>query len=375
MDICLLINEVAPGGAPTVVLDIVRQTDDPDVSYTVCIIEGERTLVPELREAGATVVDFDASFKFDPRALWRMARFFRRNDFDIVHAHLPYAQFLGRVLGGLGGTESIVSTQHNVPENYHPITRTLERLTRSLDTRTIAVSEGVERAFTGQSARYEPGQHRQWCTIYNGIDAEVFANAVHRAKTEAVRERWGIEDAIVFLNVSRYVDAKAQLDLIAAMESLGERRTDVHLLLVGWGEREPALRAAVEQRGLGNLVTVTGKVPTVHEYYALGDVFVSSSVFEGLPIAHLEAMAAGLPVVATEIAGVTEVVRDGVNGRLVPPKQPEELASAMAESCDNERREPWGTASSRLVREQFSIEQTVEDHLSLYLELANERRK
>lgn len=109
IDICFLINQLAPGGAPTLLLDIVTHTD-VDIQYTICFIEGDDSLALDFRAAGARVVDFGAEFKFDPRALSRMARFFREEEFDVVHAHLPYAQTFGRVFGRLGGANRIVST-------------------------------------------------------------------------------------------------------------------------------------------------------------------------------------------------------------------------------------------------------------------------
>lgn len=371
MHVCFLINQVAPGGAPTLLLDIVRNTDDSDISYTVCVIEGDRSLVEDFENAGAEVVDFRAVFKFDPCALFRMLRFFRRQQFDIIHAHLPYAQILARTFGRLGGHDTIVSTQHNVPENYHPITRTLERLTRPFDSRTIAVSEGVERAFTGDSARYELGQDRQWCTIYNGIDVDEFHQTVVDAEVQSVREQWDVDTEYIYLNISRYVSAKAQTDLLAAMTDVVAQEPDSHLFVVGWGPLEDDLCAAVESYGIDDHVTITGKVPTVHEYYALADAFVSSSVFEGMPIAHLEAMAAGLPLVATDIPGVNEVVVAGENGLLVPPKQPDRLAAAMLDIRSESAT--YGAASLQRVRNEFSIEETVQTHLMLYHELLSER--
>lgn len=372
MHVCFLINQVAPGGAPTLLLDIVRNTDDPDISYTLCVIEGDRSLVDDFEEAGTEVVDFRAAFKFDPRALYRMVRFFRRRQFDVIHAHLPYSQTLGRLFGRLGGHRTIVSTQHNVPDNYHPLTRTLERLTRGLDARTVAVSEGVERAFTGDSARYEPRQHRQWCTIYNGIDVEEFHRAVEDADARSVRDEWGVDAECVYLNVSRYVDAKAQTDLVDAMAEVVADDPDSHLFVVGWGPLEETLRTAVEAHGLQEHVTITGKVPTVHEYYALADVFVSSSVFEGMPIAHLEAMAAGVPLVATDIPGVNEVVVEGETGLLVPPARASRLAEAMRTLRDPALQDQFGTAGRQRVQAEFSIEQTVDTHLTLYRELLAE---
>ncbi|QLH76839.1 glycosyltransferase [Halosimplex rubrum] len=369
MEVCYLINQLAPGGAPTLLLDLVRRTDDPAVSYTVCFIEGDDSLVEDLREAGAEVVDFGASFKFDPRALVRTVCFFRRHEFDVLHAHLPYSQTLGRISALLGTVDAVVSTQHNVPENYHPITRVLERATRPLDDATVAVSTGVERAFRGAAHRYDGTLDDGWCTIYNGVDVGEFEVAVEAADPGSLDIAVD-DDALVYLNVSRYVPAKDQGTLVDAMATVVDREPAARLFIVGWGPKGHSLRERVRQRGLDDAVTVTGRVPSVHPYYALADVFVSSSVFEGLPIAHLEAMAAGLPVVATDIPGVDEVVVDGETGRLVPPESPDALASAMCELTDVNRRTDFSRASRQRVSEEFDIASTVEAHRRLYESLS-----
>lgn len=364
MRLCYLINQLAPGGAPTLVRDIIAELED-NTSVTVCFIEGDDSLVDDLRRNGAEVVDFGAAVKFDPRALFRMVRFFSRRDFDIIHAHLPYAQILGRVCARFGNAEAIVSTQHNVPANYHPVTRTLERFTRPLDDATVAVSEGVERAFRGGSHRYDGTLVDGWCTIYNGIDVEGFTSAVESADCPTKHAMIG-DDDIVFLNVSRYVPAKAQDDLIDAMAVVAEELPGAHLFVVGWGPHEGQLRDRVRDRELSNNVTVTGRVPSVHEYYSMADVFVSSSHFEGMPIAHLEAMAAGLPVVATNIPGVDEVVLEGQTGILVPRRDHRVLAAAMLEMADAGYREGLGSAGRQRAVDEFSIKQTVASHRTLY---------
>jgi len=368
MHVCYLINQLAPGGAPTLLLDLIENTDDEDVSYTVCYIEGDDDLVRDLRAAGAEVVGLGANFKFDPRALYRLAGFFFKQEFDVLHTHLPYAQSLGRFFGRLGNVETIISTQHNVPENYHPITRTLERSTRRMDDATIAVSEGVERAFRGHSHRFDGSLDDGWCSIYNGIHVEEYNASVEEADPLSVAPDID-SNTLVYLNVARYVPAKSQVDLIDAMSIVAESVPNAHLFIVGWGDREESLRKRVSQHGLENHVTVTGRVPSVFEYYSLADVFVSSSIFEGLPITHLEAMAADLPIIATGIPGVEEVVVDGKTGRLVPPNSPHDLADAMIELTETDTREEMAAAGFCRVSELFSITDTVTNHLQLYRSL------
>ena len=373
MNVCFLVNELAPAGAQTLLLDLVRHTHPTaGIDYTVCFIEGDDDLAPDLENAGARVVDFDAAFKFDPRAIARLARFFARERFDILHTHLPYSQFLGRVFGRLGGIETMISTQHSVPENHHPITGTLERLTRPFDDTTVAISNGVERAFTGTAHQYEPGRTGRWCTIYNGVDVQGFNERVRAADTTALESQYGIADGPVFLNVGRYVPAKAQHDLIAAMERIVDDHPDARLFLVGWGELEDELAAAANDRGLSANVTLTGRVPPVdiHEYYALADVFVTSSTLEGLGIAGLEAMAAELPVVATDVPGLREIVADGTTGLLVPPNAPGRLAEAMVQTLA--RAERYGTNGYDRAVGTFDIRTTASSYLRLYDELCGE---
>lgn len=370
MNVCFLINQLAPGGAPTLLLDIITHTDDgAAIDYTVCFIEGEDALVSDFEAAGARVVDFGAEFKFDPRALCRLARFFRREEFDVLHAHLPYAQTLGRVFGRLGGIDIIVSTQHSVPDNYHPITAALERATRPLDAKTVAISEGVEREFTGNVNLYEPGQHGQWCTIYNGVDVAGFNERVSEADTTALESYYEIDDEPVFLNVGRYVPAKAQHDLLEAMYHVIGKYPETHLFMVGWGDLEDDLAAAVDEHELGANVTLTGRVPPadIHKYYALADVFVSASTIEGLPIATLEAMASELAVVATDIPGMAGVIKSGTTGLLAPPNAPERLADAMMQAVQSD--ESYGRAGYERAASTFDIRKTAALHVELYREL------
>ncbi|GAA5433779.1 glycosyltransferase [Haloarcula japonica] len=371
--VCFLINKLAPDGAPTIVLNLVERAQKQNFDCTVCFFGGDDTLRQDFEDAGARVVDFGAVGEypqFDPRSIPRLLRFFHQASFDILHCHLPYSQALGRLVGSVSDVDHIVSTQHNVPANYHPIERVAERITRSLDSRTVAVSKGVQTAFTGSSGIFDSDTQGRWSTIPNGIDVDAFASSVGSTDGSTVREEWGISDSDpLYLNVARYEPQKGQRTLIEAMKGVVDHSTSAHLLIVGWGSLESSLRTKVDDAGLSDAVTITGRVPEIHGYYAAADVFVSASAFEGLPVTILEAMAAECPVVATDINGVREVVLDGETGRLVPPDEPMQMAAAMREFTDKMTRERFGKQGYERVHDQFTVEQMVNRYLRLYSSL------
>jgi glycosyltransferase involved in cell wall biosynthesis len=359
MHVCVLVNTLAPAGAETVVCNLIEGSP-ADIEYTVCYQWGDDELADRLRAAGATVVALESRFQYDPAALYRFYRVCRCRDIDIVHAHLPSSHWVARLCSRLAGVETRISTHHNRAANYSRFARTLERLTRPLDTATVAVSEGVRETFDGDD----------WQVIHNGMDVTGFGEAVAGADTTDLRQQWDVaEDAVVLLNVARYSPQKRQQD---AIDAVAATDLPVHLLLVGWGDREASLRARIEERGVGDRVTVTGRVPAVEPYYALADVFVSPSIREGLPMTLLEAMAASLPIVATEIPGVTEVVVDGETGQLVTPREPAAMARALGDMMDGDRRQALGQAGYRRARERFSTARMVERHLELYREVTAE---
>jgi glycosyltransferase involved in cell wall biosynthesis len=254
----------------------------------------------------------------------------------------------------------------------------LERATRPLSSVNVGVSKAVERSFGGNATEYtadRPGAVGRSCTIYNGIDVEAFRASVEEADTAPLRETYGLTgDELVFLNVGRYTPQKAQLDLVRAMDDVVEERPDARLFVVGWGQMEDELDRAVRERELDEHVFITGRVPTVEEYYAIADVFVLSSLREGLPIVLLEAMAAGLPVVSTNVSGVPEAVRDGETGRLVGPESPADLATAMLEYRRSGRRERTGGRGYRHALERFDVDRTADQYSSLYRSLFGQSR-
>lgn len=366
VNVCHLIDHLAHGGAQSLLLDLVRRSADDRLEFTVCSLGSRTRMRPKFEHAGATVVECGATSAADLAAVFRLARLLGRGEFDVLHTHLVHAQTVGRLGRFLFDVPCLVTTFHNTAEHYHPNAAigAVERHLRRVDDVHVAVSEGVKESFPGGD---------DWRVVPNGIDVETFQSAVSAAETAELRSKYGAHDP-VFLNVGRCVPQKSQVDAILAMTEVVDHLPEAHLIIVGSGELERDLTEAVAAHGLYDHVTVTGEVPSVHEYYAIADAFVLPSVHEGLPITVLEAMASGLPVVGTDVAGINEVV-DCETGRLVSPRSQDALADAMVGVSTPERRVELGEAGLERVRSRYDIHSTVAAYHEIYADVISSYRR
>lgn len=359
MDVGFLLTSCDTGGAQTMVL---RYLERSDRTPPVFRLGGSADLEPAFRAAGADVVNLDVGSVVSPTALARARSTFEEYDLRVLHAHLPSAMIVARLAGRAAGIDHVVSTHHNVTaaKSYRPSLRALERLTRPLDTVQIAVSDAVRESQASVLDRSD------WTTIHNGIDVAAFNDEITTADPPADLD----VDGPVVLNVGRYVPQKGQRHLIDAMATLSPRVPDATAVVVGHGPLQADLEARVAERDLGDHVRVTGKVPEIAGYYAAADVFVMPSLWEGLPIVALEAMAAGLPIVGTRVPGVAEAITEDI-GRIVPPRDPDRLAAGIAEVLEGDTA-AYGDRALERARTTFDIEANVAAHERLYAEIVGE---
>jgi glycosyltransferase involved in cell wall biosynthesis len=379
MRVCHLVHHLALGGLEKQILRMIKATDPDAVSYTLCYPGADDSLRDEFVAAGVRVVELENGSEnpmnqFRPAVVRELTGFLRRESFDVLHCHTSlYLHVLGRLCGQLSGTP-VIGTYHNTSDNFNRVLRVVERVSRPLSVVSIAVSEAVERTFAGSAQRYEHGQKRldrRTHTIYNGINVEEFGERVRGADPSRIRAEAGVGDGPVFLSIGRYSKKKNQRALINAMQDVIHTHPDAHLFVVGWGELETELQAAVADRDLEDHVTITGRVPSVEEYYALADVFVLSSITEGLSVVLIEAMASKLPIVATDTSGTAETVVDGETGYIIPIGNQSELVAAMTRLAEDDRRQRFGDRGYQRAREQFSIERTVGSYLDIYKRVSN----
>jgi glycosyltransferase involved in cell wall biosynthesis len=318
-----LLKGLGPGGAEHLLVAGAPHRSERfghvEVAY---LLPWKNQLVPALEAHGVVTHCLHGASPADPRWIARLVTLLRRQRFDLVHLHSPLPAALARpVLRALPGRPVVVSTEHNSWASHAAGTRRANTATFALGDAWIAVSEPVRQSMPIRfRARTE--------VIVHGIDTA--AVAAHAGQREAVRAQLGLaSDDVAVITVANLRRQKAYPDLLAAARDVVDRNPAVRFFAVGQGPLETELHAERDRLGLGERFTFLGYRDDPHRLLAAMDVYALASHHEGLPLALMEAFAAGLPVVATAVGGVPDVVEPDVSGLLVPPAQPEQLATAL----------------------------------------------
>ncbi|PSQ53014.1 glycosyltransferase family 1 protein [Halobacteriales archaeon SW_8_65_20] len=359
-----LITRLLKGGAEAKTIATVRGLDEYEftVGYGA---EYDQEQVERLEEAGVATKRFPLIRHYNPvttvPAVLSLAWYLRQEEFDIVHTHSTEAGIIGRFAAALAGVPNIVHTVHGVPfaDDRNDVLnrfvlaceRQAAKCTDTVVTNAdIIADEYLERGI---------GTPEQYTTVYSGVDLDAFATA------EPADDLPGKRPRVVM--VGRLAEGKGHgvlLDAVAGMDDF-----EGSVCIIGDGPVYDSLEAEVEERGLSETVFLTGFRSDVANALAASDVLVLPSFREGTPRVITEAMASGLPVIATDIAGIPEQVVDGENGYLIPTgdaaavRKP--LRKLVEDSGLRERMGKWGLERA----ERFSIEAMVRELDEVYGDL------
>ncbi|MFH1263190.1 MAG: glycosyltransferase [Pseudomonadota bacterium] len=292
---------------------------------------------------------------------FRLRKLLRDARISILHTHNAVGAFYGGISAGADVLK--VHTEHsNIAREKRMLRRFTAWQLRSAsvvaDSQKVAVMLKRRDGFPKEKIRL----------IYNGVATE-FGGIMDR---NAAKSSLGIPaSARVVGTVGNLRPVKDQMALLSAFGSLAKEDSDLFLVIVGEGEMRSALEAEARRVGLEGRVKLPGYRSDAPRLFSAFDLFVLSSKSEGLPLALLEAMAAGRPCVATAVGGIPEVITDGENGRLVPPESPVGFARVMRQLlADPENAGRMGERGRWTVAERFSEKQMVEKYLELYRELS-----
>jgi glycosyltransferase involved in cell wall biosynthesis len=322
-----------------------------------------------LRHAGISVIEFNPKGGlFRPRGIFQVLRltwFLVRHPFDVIQTHDLYSTLMGVPAAWLARVPVILSCRRDLSHWwwYTPRRRKLLRHIQNRSTYVIANSQAV-RDFLVEQDGFDPNLVR---VVRNGVDLERFTNVP--------RDRQGLfphlasDSKLIAVVANMHVETKGHTDLIRAAAEVSRELPAAKFLLVGDGAERAHIEGMVAELGLSETVLFLSRRNDVPNVLACCDLFVLPSWAEGLPNSVLEAMAAGVPVVATRVGGTPEIIQDGVNGLLVRPRDARELAQAIAQLL----REPklaqkLAEAAQERVRLEFSFDRLLAELDSLYRE-------
>jgi glycosyltransferase involved in cell wall biosynthesis len=330
--ICHIITKLELGGAQQNTLFTVSHLDAS--RYRSILITGEPG--PLDQEAGALngVAFYQVPSMVrqirpwrDLRALVSLTVLLRKLKPAIVHTHSSKAGILGRLAARLAGTPIIIHSIHGFgfTRYQHPLLRqalqVLERLAARFTTRFFAVSEANRR----QGVSLGLFSADQCAVIRSGVDLDALRKV--RVDVRLKKQELGLDPGTPVVGmVAPFKPQKAPLDFVRMAALVHQARPDAQFLLVGDGELRATIEAERDRLGLSAVLSLTGWRRDVAEIMRCLDVFVLTSLWEGLPRVYLEALASGVPVVGTRVDGAPEVVRDGITGYLTEPGDVQALA-------------------------------------------------
>lgn len=332
-----LIKGLGLGGAERLLVSMAQARDRTAFEYEVAyLLPWKDALVEALEAEGVPVSCLRGGREWDLRWAARLRRRLAERPVDIVHVHSPYVASVTRaVVASMPRSRRprLVSTEHIAWDRLSRATRVSNRLTGGVDAARLAVSDEVRASMPFRAReRVE--------TVVHGV--AVARIAERRACRDAVRADLGIAaDEVLVGTVANYRAQKAYPDLLQAARLVLDAGASVRFAAVGQGPLEDDIRREHAVLGLGDGFLLLGAKQDPSAVMAGCDIFVLASHYEGYPIALMEALALGLPIVATAVGGVPQAVSRGVEGLLVPPGRPDLLAAAildLAASPDRRRR-------------------------------------
>jgi len=335
---------------------------------TVGCLRAEGPWLEPLQRAGIPIVEFRKEKRLlslsGLREMLRLAIFLRRKNFHVLHAHDLCANLVGVIAARLAGTPIIISSRRHLADLEWWCTRWRNNIIRSvygLSTHVIVNSASIRDLLVARDGL--PSEMIR--VIHNGVDVERFilARPDKRRLFPSVESR----SKLIAVVANMYSPVKGHDSLIAAASSVCRDDSDTIFVLIGDGRERPTLEQQVKRAGLEKYFLFLGSRTDIPELLACCDISVLPSESEGLPNAVLEAMAAGLPVVATSVGGVPEIIEHEVNGLLVPPQDAVALSAEILRLLrENDLRQRIAQAGRERVLTRFSFTRLVEQLEALY---------
>jgi glycosyltransferase involved in cell wall biosynthesis len=356
-----VVLNLAEGGMETMAVNLSLGLSERGHRVTVVALDSGGLHEQTLREHGVAWQVMGGRALTSPKRHLALKRVFRRADADVIHTHHFAPLMHSVVAASWAGWAPMVHTEHSY--QYLEPRRDYRWAMRALSARCRAVVM-VGRAMRPYYRDEVGVPERKLKVILNGVTLPSLNGGGGRS---ARRAALGLPDGFLIVSAGRFFPVKRYQDLLAGAAEARRQVKDLHLVLLGTGPERERLVAETRRLGMEEAVSFPGWRKDVEEFVACGDIFALTSDSEGLPMAVLEAMALRIPVIATAVGDLPEMLGDGEGGKLVPARNPDRLAEAIVTLArDGNLRERMGRWGHERVARDYSLATMVEAYEELY---------
>ena len=357
MRIVQIVEDLELGGLERLAVDLALAQHHSGHQVLVYCLFGAGPLAASLQATGVPVVPFGKSPGFSMSTVLAMAKRLREDRADVIHGHNPGVHHYAALAGRLAGVRACVNTRHSVTtSNGLPYQERYFRWVKPLTNQVVFVCDFVRRGL-----EHKLGYPAEKCSvILNGIPLAPF---LARPASPGVRR-----PRIRFGTIGRLVPAKGHAILLDAFARVRQTAPEAELSIYGYGDLQQNLSAQIANLGLEGSARLEGRTGNSAETLQELDVFVFSSINEGLPLVLLEAMAAGLPIVTTNVGGIPEVLPKE-SAWLCPPGDADSLAGAMLQAANCGDLRERGEMARRLATNRYGLDQMAATYEELYRRL------
>ncbi|MBL7157885.1 MAG: glycosyltransferase family 4 protein [Candidatus Omnitrophica bacterium] len=361
MKVLILTTHLNIGGVASYTVNLAKGLQKRSIPVWVASSGGDLKKVlgehdiPHLQVSVKTKCEFHPKLCF---AFFKLLTFVKENKIDIIHAQTRTAQILAYALSKATGAK-FISTCHG----FFKSKRISRRLFSAWGDSVIAISDAV-RDHLIKDFRIN---HDKVFLIYNGVDTEAFSAEISSDEEMRLKRNLGFAKCPVIGSISRLSPVKGLKYLLFAMKDLLKSVPEAQLLLVGEGPSKDFLTGLAKKLGIENNVFFAESTIRIQRFLSIMDVFVFSSLEEGLGLSLLEALASGKSCVASDVGGVSSIIEDGVTGILVPPKDAHALKEAIERVLNDENLRVSLARNGRdLVKEKFSLDKMIGEVIDAY---------
>lgn len=366
-----IIKSLGRGGAEMLLPETLRLHSTAAFEFHyIYFLPWKNQVVAEIEQGGGKVTCIRANNNIQLiLRVKNVVDYIKEHDIDIVHAHLPWAGIVARLAGKWAGV-NVIYTEHNKQERYHFLTRWLNLATMNWLTKVIAVSRDVEDSIRKNKTDLRtPVQ-----TILNGVNTERYFPGFEGS--DGLKDGLGIPREASIIGTVAVFRFQKRLDVwIEIARSILKLHPRTHFILVGDGPLKDELVAKSRQLDLLDKLHFVGLQTEIRPYLGAFDIYMMTSLFEGLPIALLEAMSSGCAVISTDAGGIKEVIEHGKDGLVCGVEEPEKLVQfADLLLRDPATRNAYGQQARETICSRFSMTRMVHDLEKLYREQSAKTR-